>query len=127
MKKIKFFKCNHCGNVVIKLLDKSVPIFCCGEKMEEISANTMEASQEKHLPVVSFDNCMLDVKVGEVSHPMEAMHYINFIVVETNNGFSIVSLLPGKSPQAKIYIGKNKVVAVYEYCNLHGLWKTEIK
>lgn len=127
MKSLRFFKCEHCGNVVVKLVEKGVPVFCCGQKMEEIFANTVDAAVEKHLPVVSLNGGVLDVKVGEVSHPMEEAHYINFIAVETDKGSSIVSLRPGQAPEAKVFVGENKVIAVYEYCNLHGLWKKEIQ
>ena len=127
MKKLRFFKCAHCGNVVAKLVEKNVPVLCCGEKMEEIAPNTVEASQEKHLPVVNLNKGILEVKVGTVAHPMEDAHYINFIAVETNKGYTIVSLLPQQAPEAKIYVGNDKIVAVYEYCNLHGLWKIEVK
>ena len=126
MKKLRFFKCQHCGNVVVKLVDKNVPAFCCGEKMEELFANSVEASTEKHLPVVEMKDEIVDVKVGSVLHPMEEAHYINFLAVETESGFYIVSLLPGQVPEARVYVGDKKVVAVYEYCNLHGLWKTEV-
>lgn len=124
--KLRFFKCMHCQNVVVKLLDKNVPIFCCGEQMVEIFANTVEASTEKHLPVVNINNGFVEVKVGSVSHPMEKEHYINFIVVETEKGYTIKTLLPDQLPEAKIYVGEDKVLAVYEYCNLHGLWKVEV-
>ena len=83
MKKLKFCKCEHCGNVVVKLIDKDVPVLCCGEIMKEIVANSKEAATEKHLPVVKVENNIVEVKVGEVSHPMEENHYINFIAVES--------------------------------------------
>lgn len=126
MKRLRFFRCAHCGNVVVKLLDKNVPLFCCGEKMEEIFANTTEGAIEKHLPVVKRVGDLLEVKVGEVSHPMEENHYINFVAVETENGYSVASLLPERLPEARFYVGNSKTIAVYEYCNLHGLWKIEI-
>lgn len=126
MKKLRFFRCKHCGNVVVKLLDKNVPVFCCGEKMEEIVANTTEAATEKHLPVVTLNNGLLEVNVGSIPHPMEMEHYINFIVVETKNSYAIKTLTPKHAPKTTFYVGKEKVVAVYEYCNLHGLWKTEL-
>ncbi len=126
MKKLRFFKCNHCGNVVVKLVDNVVPIFCCGEKMEEIFANTIEASIEKHLPVVELKDDLVEIKVGSILHPMEESHYINFVAVETDNEYYIVSLLPGQTPEVKVFVGQSKVIAVYEYCNLHGLWKTEL-
>lgn len=126
MKKLKFYKCEHCGNVVVKLIDKDVPVLCCGEIMTEIVANSKEAVTEKHLPVVKVENNIVEVKVGEVSHPMEENHYINFIAVETDKGYKLVSLYPGNEPIAKVYVGEEIVKTVYEYCNLHGLWKTEI-
>ncbi len=126
MKSLRFFKCKHCGNVVVKLVDKGVPVFCCGEIMEEISANTVEAATEKHLPVVTVENGFATVRVGSVLHPMEEAHFINFIAVETDTNFVLVTLQPGEQPEAKVYVGDAKVVAAYEYCNLHGLWKTEV-
>ena len=126
MKKLKFYKCEHCGNVVVKLIDKDVPVLCCGEIMTESVANSKEAATEKHLPVVKVENNIVEVKVGEVSHPMEENHYINFIAVETDKGYKLVSLYPGNEPKAKVYVGEEIVKTVYEYCNLHGLWKTEI-
>ena len=126
MKKLRFFKCNHCGNVVVKLLEKNVPLFCCGQMMEELVANTTEAATEKHLPVIMVNDGFANVKVGSVAHPMEEGHYINFIAVEMEKGYTLVSLQPNMPPEAKVYVGDDKVVAVYELCNLHGLWKTEL-
>lgn len=126
MKNLKFFKCNHCGKVIEKFSDKGVPALCCGEEMKELIANTVEASTEKHLPVVSFKDGFIEVKVGSVAHPMEETHYINFIAIETNKSVSNFYLMPGMYPEAKMLIDKNEVKAVYEYCNLHGLWKVEL-
>ena len=126
MNKLRFFKCNKCEEVIVKLIDKDAKLSCCGEEMKEILANTVDASLEKHMPVVNVNNGFVEVKVGSVLHPMEEAHYINFIAVETENGYSVVTLTPNQSPEAKIYVGKNKVIAVYEYCSLHGLWKVEI-
>ena len=121
----KFFKCNHCGNVIVKAVDSGVPVVCCGEKMVELTANTVEASVEKHLPVVTkIDDCHIKVEVGSVAHPMLAEHHIAFVYVETENGGIRVNLKD--KPEAEIYVGAEKPVAVYEYCNLHGLWKTEL-
>jgi len=125
MKELKVFKCKHCGNVVFKIVDKKVPVFCCGEKMQELTANTVEASMEKHLPVIKFEDDKLYVDVGSVTHPMEAEHYINFIVLQTENEILIKNLNPSEKPTAT-FCHTVKPIAVYEYCNLHGLWKTEI-
>jgi superoxide reductase len=122
---VKFFKCNHCGNVIIKVVDSKVPVFCCGEEMAELVANTEEASVEKHLPVVTkLDDCSIKVEVGSVPHPMLAEHHIAFIYVETENGGIRMDL--SEKPEAVFCTCVEKPIAVYEYCNLHGLWKTEM-
>lgn len=126
MKKLKFFKCEHCGNVVVKLVEKGVPVICCGQIMTEINANVVEASTEKHLPVVSLNGEFAEISIGSVAHPMEDEHFINFVAVEFENGYVVKSLVPKQKPEAKIYFGNEKVLAVYEFCNLHGLWKVEL-
>ena len=121
----KFYKCEMCGNVVVKLVDSKVPLMCCGKKMEELVPNTVDASNEKHVPVVTYlNNNTIKVQVGSVAHPMEAEHHIAFIYVETDKGGIKVDL--SDKPEAIIALGDAKAVAVYEYCNLHGLWKTEL-
>ena len=121
----KFYKCNHCGNVIVKVVDAGVPVVCCGEKMVELVPNTVDASGEKHLPVVTvLDNNYIKVEVGSVHHPMLPEHHISFVYVETENGGIQVNLKD--KPEAVVYLGEEKAVAVYEYCNLHGLWKTEL-
>lgn len=121
----KFYKCRHCGNVITKVVDSTVPVVCCGEKMEELIANTVDASAEKHVPVVTkIDDCNIKVEVGSVAHPMLPEHHIAFIYVETENGGIRVDLKD--KPEAVICTCSDKPVAVYEYCNLHGLWKTEL-
>ena len=121
----RFFKCRHCGNVIQKVVDSKVPVVCCGEKMEELVPGTVEASVEKHLPVVTWiDDKTIKVEVGSVAHPMLAEHHIAFVYVETENGGIRVDLKD--KPEAVIALGAEKPVAVYEYCNLHGLGKTEL-
>lgn len=121
----KFYKCNICGNVIEKVVDSKVPVVCCGQKMEELIPNTVEASGEKHIPVVTFlDDNTIKVEVGSVHHPMLPEHHISFVYVETGNGGIRVDLKD--EPVAVISLGNAKPVAVYEYCNLHGLWKQVI-
>jgi superoxide reductase len=111
--------------VIIKVVDSKVPVFCCGEEMAELVANTEEASVEKHLPVVTkLDDCSIKVEVGSVPHPMLAEHHIAFIYVETENGGIRMDL--SEKPEAVFCTCVEKPIAVYEYCNLHGLWKTEL-
>ena len=114
-----------CGNVVVKLVDSKVPLVCCGQKMQELVPNTVDASGEKHVPVVTrLDGNMIKVEVGSVAHPMTDEHHIAFIYVETEDGGIKVDLKD--KPEAVIALGSSKPIAVYEYCNLHGLWKTEL-
>ena len=121
----KFYKCETCGNVVVKLVDSKIPVMCCGKKMEELVPNTVDASGEKHLPVVTMlDDKRMKVEVGSVAHPMETEHHIAFIYVELENGGIKVDLKD--KPETIVYLGDEKPLAVYEYCNLHGLWKTEL-
>ena len=123
---MEFYVCSHCGNVVTKLTDKKVPVVCCGEKMQLLVPGTTDAAQEKHVPVVTQGD-VIHVEVGSVAHPMEEEHFITMIVLETARGFQVAHLNPGEAPAADFVVAPgDKAVAVYEYCNLHGLWKTEL-
>jgi len=95
--------------------------------MQELVPNTVDAAQEKHVPVYEINGRKLTVKVGSVEHPMVNEHYIQWIYVRTNNGGQRVCLNPGEAPMAVFDISEGEPVEVYEYCNLHGLWKAEIK
>ena len=124
--KTKFYVCRHCGNLIGMIHDAGVPVVCCGEKMEALVPNTVEASGEKHLPVVTVADGVVQVHVGSVDHPMIPEHFIQWVYLETENGGQRMALKPGQAPKATFYVGDEKVVAVYEYCNLHGLWMTEV-
>ena len=124
---LKFFKCAHCGNVAVKPYDKGVPLMCCGEKMTELVANTTDAATEKHVPVVTVEGNVVNVVVGEVEHPMTEEHLIAFIALETKKGFQIAELTAEDAPAATFAVAEgDEAVAVYEYCNLHGLWVAEL-
>lgn len=125
-KEPKFFICKECGNIIEKLHDSNVPVVCCGEEMEEMVANTVDAAKEKHVPSVSVVGNIVQVDVGEVLHPMEEKHYIMFIYLHTKKGGQRKDLIPGQEPKAVFAIEDDEVIAVYEYCNLHGLWKKEM-
>ena len=121
---LKVYKCNHCGNVIVKLLDAGVPVMCCGEQMVELKENSTEAATEKHLPVLTRDGHVVNVEVSTVTHPMTPEHWITFIAIETEKGYQIKRLDPTDAPKAS-FVEENKVIKVYEYCNLHGLWVSE--
>ena len=120
----KFYICRHCGNIVGMIHDAGVPLICCGEKMDQLVANTVDASQEKHVPVVTVDGNEITVNVGSVEHPMIPEHSIVWIYLETEKGGQRKVLNPGDAPTAKFTVIDDKPIAAYAYCNLHGLWKT---
>lgn len=124
---LAFYKCAKCGNVAVKPYDSGAPLSCCGQKMEELTANTVDAAKEKHVPMVTVNGPQIDVVVGEVEHPMLEEHYITFICLETQKGYQFAPLKPGMKPAASFVVADDDApVAVYEYCNLHGLWKAEL-
>lgn len=122
---MKVLKCNKCGKIVVQLNEKPCPTMCCGEAMEELVANTTDAAQEKHVPVIEKEGNIVTVKVGEVIHPMSEEHHIAFIALKTKNTIQYKELDHNGEPLAKFALADDdEIVAAYEYCNLHGLWKT---
>ncbi|MFR1366492.1 MULTISPECIES: desulfoferrodoxin family protein [Lentihominibacter] len=120
---MKFYKCEHCGNIITFVENKGVPVMCCGQKMTELVAGSTDAAQEKHVPVVEKDGDKVKVTVSSVEHPMLDEHYIQWVCLETKKGSQIKYLKPGEKPEAEFVLDNDEIVAVYEYCNLHGLWK----
>ena len=124
--KTKFFMCATCGNVVVKMIDSGMDLVCCSQQMKELVPCTTDVAKEKHLPVVEIneEDCTIKVTVGSEPHPMESGHHIVFIYLETENGGQI-QYLNGCDKAEAVFCGcTDKPVAVYEYCNIHGLWKT---
>ena len=121
--KVKYYKCMHCGNIIEKIDDKGVPVICCGEPMQELKAGVTDAAVEKHVPEVTVDGTVVTAVVGSTIHPMTEEHLIQFICLETEKGFQIKNLEHTDEPKAVFCVPEDKPVAVYEYCNLHGLWK----
>ena len=122
---VKFYKCPICGNV-IGLIDGNVEhMRCCGQEMELLVANTQDASQEKHVPVYEHVDGEIVVKVGAVDHPMTKEHYIMWIAQVSDNRTTRVRLYPEQGTETRFpYI---KGSTIYAYCNLHGLWKTNVE
>ena len=126
MCEIRFFKCEHCGNIIGVIHNAGVPMMCCGQKMTELVPGTVDASLEKHVPVVNITGDVVTVDIGEVEHPMVEEHFIQWVYLQTDRGGQRKCLKPGDKPQVRFALMDEKPVAVYEYCNLHGLWKTEL-
>ena len=124
---IKFLKCKHCGNVVEFVDDSGVPIMCCGEKMQELVANTTDGAKEKHVPVATLEGKTLHIEVGSVLHPMSKEHLITTIIVVNGRKEFRVNLTDSVPPIVDFTVNPDKNIEVYAYCNLHGLWKTVVK
>ena len=124
---VKLYKCAHCGNIVEMVEDKGVKPVCCGEAMQLLDPNTVDAAQEKHVPVASVSGNKVSVSVGSVEHPMLEEHHIAFIILETDQGVYRKNLDHQGKPATEFLLSEGeKAVAVYEYCNLHGFWKAEL-
>ena len=122
----KFYICEKCGNLVGTIHASGVPMVCCGQKMTALKPGTVEASHEKHIPVVSIDKNTVKVDVGSITHPMSNEHSILWIYLETDKGGHRKCLEVNEAPSATFVLHDEKPIAVYAYCNLHGLWKSEI-
>ena len=125
MKEVKFYKCPVCGNIVELIEGDIKRTKCCGQEMELLVANTVDAAVEKHVPVYEVVDNELVVTVGEVEHPMEKDHYIMWIAQVSENRTTRVRLYPEQGTETRFpYI---KGATLYAYCNKHGLWKTTIE
>lgn len=125
---MKFYKCIHCGKIIAIIKDTAVPTVCCGDNMVELVPGTTDGAYEKHVPQFTVEGNTVTVKVGEAEHPMMPAHFIEWIMVQTNKGFSQKFLKPGEKPAAKFCLCPGEeVLAVYEYCNIHSLWKNAEK
>lgn len=128
MRELKFFVCKHCGNVVEMLNDSGVEVICCGEPMVRMEPGTSDGAVEKHVPVYTVDGNTMHVQVGEVPHPMLEEHYIGWIWLATEKGGQRKWLSPGDEPKADFILNpEDKPVAIYAWCNIHGLWMAEVK
>jgi superoxide reductase len=125
---LKFYKCNHCGNLLVPAIDASVTPICCGEAMEVLVPGAIDAAVEKHVPVIErdADGKHININIGSVPHPMTEEHLIQCVALMLDDRFGIVKLNAGDEPLVRCNFDDNSVQAtVYAYCNLHGLWKTE--
>jgi superoxide reductase len=116
------YKCNICGNIIQINFVGGGPLVCCGEPMQLVQENIVDASKEKHVPVIEKTKSGFKVIVGSVPHPMEASHYIQWIEIIADGKSYKEFLKPGMKPEAEFCVKASKVIA-REYCNLHGLWK----
>lgn len=121
---LKFFYCKHCGKIIAIVKETETPTICCGEAMEVLLPATTDGSGEKHIPIIHVEGNLVTVTVGSKLHPMEAEHYIEWVLLQTNLGVQQKWLKPGQEPKVDFaVITGERVEAAYEYCNIHKLWK----
>ena len=125
MAETRFYRCNHCGNIIGMIHSAGVPVVCCGEKMQPLVPNTTDASGEKHVPVITVQGNEVHVAVGAAAHPMLEEHSIQWIYLQTKQGGQRKNLAAGEAPEATFALVDDAPVAAYAYCNLHGLWMQE--
>lgn len=127
MAKGKFYVCREEGTIIGVIDEGQGTIECCGKPMQEMTPNTTDAAQEKHVPVIRVEGQTVTVTVGSTLHPMTTEHLIQWIYLETKQGGQRKVLAAGDAPQAIFALTADDVpVAAYAYCNLHGLWKAEV-
>lgn len=126
MKEKIFHRCSICGNLVDLLHNGGGSLVCCGEPMQLLEPNTSDGAGEKHLPIPTVNADTVHVQVGSVLHPSTEEHYIEWIYLQSENGDQRKHLKPGDVPEADFSLVHDKPIAVYAYCNLHGLWKTQL-
>ncbi len=123
-KRLEIYKCEVCGNIVEVIHEAGGELVCCGEPMKLMEENTVDAALEKHVPVIEKTDDGIKVKVGSVPHPMEEEHYIEWIELIADGRACRKFLSPGEEPVALFKIEAQTITA-REYCNLHGLWKSD--
>lgn len=121
---VDFYCCEKCGNIVALIKKGGGTLTCCGQDMTKLEANSTNAAKEKHMPFVTIQDGKIMVSVGYEPHPMLAEHYIEWIAFVADDKVEFQFLKPGE--EAKAEFAEVKLGAVYAYCNLHGLWKTDI-
>jgi superoxide reductase len=120
--RLQVYKCSICGNIVEVLHGGKGELVCCGKPMALMTENTVEASKEKHIPVMEKIEGGVKVKVGSAAHPMEEKHYIEWIEIIADGKVYRQFLKAGDAPEAVFKINASQISA-RAYCNLHGLWK----
>jgi len=118
----QIYKCNVCGNIVEVVHTGSGELVCCGQPMELLKENTTDAAQEKHVPIIEKTENGIKITIGEVPHPMEEEHFIEWIEILADGKSYRQYLKPGNTPEAEFCVDTSEITA-REYCNLHGLWK----
>lgn len=121
---MKFYTCKKCDSIYHFIKTPEETLQCCGEPLTELVPNSTDASLAKHIPVVEQYGNQVIIKVGAETHPMVKEHFIEWIVLETKEGYQLKNLHPFEAPMAEFFLSPNdEVLTAYAYCNIHKLWK----
>jgi len=123
MAAVEFYRCELCGNMVALIKKGGGTLVCCGQNMTKLEANSTDAATEKHVPVITKEGGKIKVAVGSTLHPMLPEHHIEWIALVAGEKVEFRFLKPGEEPKAEF--DEVESGTVYEYCNLHGLWKAD--
>lgn len=124
---LHFYQCEICGKIIIVLSDAGIPTVCCGQTMKELIPGTKDGAVEKHMPVLSENGNTICIEIGSIPHPMTDEHSINWVCLETDDGFMYKQLKPGDKPEVCFNAcTKACVKRVFAYCNIHGLWCLDV-
>lgn len=124
---VVFYQCLSCGNIVFMVEDSGMTPVCCGEQMMKLEPKSKDNGTEKHLPYVTWlDDCTLRVNIGSVDHPMEDGHHIVFVCLEMKDGVELRRVEGKRKAKVDFKCCREEAVAVYAWCNIHGLWKTSL-
>lgn len=120
---MKFYQCTICGQIAAIVKETGVPLVCCGQEMNELIPGSVDASVEKHVPMIEIDGDKIIVTVGSTPHPMTKEHHIEWVSLQSKFGNQRKALKPGMEPKVCFRVCEgDEILAVYAYCNLHGLW-----
>lgn len=120
---MKFYQCTICGQIAAIVKETGVPLVCCGQEMNELIPGSVDASVEKHVPMIEIDGDKIFVTVGSTPHPMTKEHHIEWVSLQSRFGNQRKALKPGMEPKVCFRVCEgDEILAVYAYCNLHGLW-----
>ena len=121
-----FLKCSICGNIVGIVEDAGPTLVCCGQEMKQLMPNTMDAALEKHVPVAERKGGEIEVHIGSVPHPATEEHHISWVVLAGESNTQRATLGHTAEPRVSFCVNSDESVSVYAYCNLHGLWASEV-
>lgn len=122
---IKLYRCSVCGQITAVINNTGSPLVCCGKPMEELTAGSVDASHEKHVPILTTHDSIAHVKIGSTLHPMTEAHSICWAALRTRHGWQIKRLAPGDEPRVCFRLCQgDEAETAYAYCNLHGLWRS---